>query len=470
MLNGWEWLWTVSWFAGLFTVPSVLLQREGRPLAALSWLFALFAVPLATLLAWWLFGRTHLKRKRLRRRAASNSFSEKLAATQPETATAASLGPITTSTLPPNLREAVSSPLSGNQVELLSSPAMAYQQWLDQIDLAKHHVHAAFYGWHDDAVGRGFRDHLAVRARQGIEVRVLIDGVGSARLPRRFFDVLTQAGGQVEVFMRPRLLARNPMLNFRNHRKLLVLDGRVGFTGGINIGEVFSNWEDAAIGITGPAVNQLQEVFVDDWYFCTGEELLGSNYFDGADHVDQSDSTAISTIASGPDQRWNAVREVLFLLITQCQSRLWLMTPYLIPDESLLIALRTAVYRDVDVRILVPAVSDSWIVPMASRTFYPDLLRAGIQLYEFPAFLHTKLALFDDNLALIGSANLDVRSFRLNFEISSLLASGEVIEKVEHYFDGRYSKSQRVGWSNLRKRGFMGRLADASAHLLSPLL
>lgn len=470
MLVGWEWLWSISWLAAILTVPSVLLQREGRPLAALSWLLALFALPLGTLLAWWLFGRTHLKRKRLRRRAASNEISGKLAATQHEAVTPALSGPITSLTLPAGLAGSVFPPLSGNGIDFLPSPTAAYRQWLREIDSARHHVHAAFYAWHDDEIGCHFRKQLTACARRGVEVRIMVDGVGSARLPRRFFSEFIDAGGRVEVFMKPRLLARNPMLNFRNHRKLLVIDGRIAYTGGVNIGKVFSEWEDTAIGIRGPAVNQLQEVFVDDWYFCTGEALLAPVYFNGDECENSPESTVVNTIASGPDQRWNAMREMLHLAITQCQSRLWLMTPYFIPDESLLIALRTAVYRRVQVRILVPVESDSWIVPMASRTFFSDLLHSGIELYEFPGFLHTKLALFDDNQSLIGSANLDVRSFRLNFEISTLLVSKDVTKDVENYFNGHLGKSRRIDKSSLRQRGWLGRSVDAAAHLFSPLL
>ena len=467
----WEWLWTVSWLAALFTVPSVLLQREGRPVAALSWLFALFALPMLTLVAWWLVGRTHLRRKRRRRRVASAEIGHKLADAQgdsgdPNAAAHRALG---VQRLPSALRHAVFPPSAGNRVTLLDSSDVAYRAWATRIEAARHHVHALYYAWHDDDVGTHFRDLLAVRAQDGIEVRLIVDGIGSIRTPDRFFAPLREAGAKVEFFLPPRLLTFSPRLNFRNHRKLLVVDGEVGFTGGVNIGELFADWDDVALQLDGPAVDQLQEVFVDDWYFCTGQELVDNPYFPV--HPGHGpDGAVVSTVASGPDQRWNAVREMLFLAISKSQHRVWLMTPYLIPDDALLIALRTAVYRGVDVRLLVPAKSDSWLVPRASRTFYPALLDAGATLSELPAFSHAKIALFDDTRALVGSANLDVRSFRLNFEVSSLVASEAFNRDVARFLESRFAAATPVSRRALRKRPLTGRVIDAAAHLMSPLL
>lgn len=469
---GWEWIWTLSWIAALATVPSVLLQREGRPIAALSWLFALFALPMVTLVAWWLGGRTHLRRKRRKRRAASMVLGEKLANAQheshpPSPETQRALG---ANTLPSGLRDAVFPPSPGNRVALLDSAESAYAAWREQIEGAEHHVHALFYAWYDDAVGTQFRDLLVARARDGIEVRLIVDGLGSVRTPQRFFAPLRHAGAQVEVFLRPRLLTRNPRLNFRNHRKLLVVDGEIGFTGGVNVGEMFAAWDDVALRVEGPAVDQLQEVFVDDWYFCTGQELVDDPYFPAHSETESSEGAVVSTVASGPDQRWNAVREMLFLAITESRHRVWLMTPYLIPEDALLIALRTAVYRGVDVRLLVPAKSDHWIVPRASRSFYPALLAAGIGVYELPGFAHAKIGLFDDHRVLVGSANLDMRSFRLNFEVSSLIASRAFNHEVADYLVSRFEDATAVSRRALRRRPLTGRVIDAAAHLLSPLL
>jgi len=470
--------WFASWLAALLTVPSVLSQRAGRPTAALSWLLALFALPALAVIAWWLFGRTHLHRRRRQRRRATQINSSALRETHQQllaqTGESAEL-PIPSRravNLPPALYEAVFPPAGGNAVVLLADTGAVHDAWRDLVGQARQHLHLLFYIWRNDVTGRALRDSLVEKARQGVEVRVLCDAVGSVGLPRRFFDPLTGAGGQVAAFLPIRLLSASPTLNFRNHRKLLIADGRRAFTGGINVGDEYLNWQDLGIVIEGPGVNQLQEVFVDDWYFSTGEELAEPTYFcEPVGRQAMSAGSAIcETIASGPDQVFNAMREMAFLMITQCRERLWIATPYFVPDEALLLALRTAAYRGVDVRLLVPRTSDAPLVQRASRVFYPELLQAGLRIDEFPGMLHAKAMLIDDDTVLIGSANLDTRSFRLNFELSTCVTDHALNRQLARLFETLQAQAHTVSSDDLRLSSYLARLRDGVAHLLSPLL
>lgn len=469
-----ELLLLLSWIAAAATVPSVLLQRQGRPNAALAWMFALFAMPPVTLLAWWLFGHSHLKRKRLRRRRALQEIDPLMRdqvgrLPEPESAADRLLAAVT---LPAGLQEAIFPPSGGNAATLLLEPGRTYDVWEAAIRRAGHHIHLIYYIWQDDDTGRRFRDLLVERARRGVRVRLLYDGVGSARLPRSFFDPLRQVGGQAECFMPIHFMVRRPMINFRNHRKLLIVDGVVGFIGGINVGDEYLRWQDLGVKIEGPGVDQLQEIFHDDWYFVSRENLTDSGCFGRwVKHVPSAaPDVSCATIASGPDQRFNAIREMLFLAVTQCRQRLWLMTPYLVPDSALVMALRSAAYRGVDVRIMVPAQSDVPLVQRASRAFYPDLVDAGVRVYEYHGMLHAKSLLFDDDLLLIGSANMDTRSFRLNFEASTFLASRRLNRELAAYFDQRLDQCLAVDVDVQRRRSGWERLVDSAAHLLSPLL
>lgn len=479
VVTGWslaEVLWLASWLGALLTVPSVLLQRAGRPTAALSWLLALFALPALAVMAWWLFGRTHLRRRRCQRRQASQLTSISLRETRQQLqakmvdSAELSIPRRRATNLPSILHEAVFPPAGGNAVALLADTEATHHSWHGLVGQAHRHLHLLFYIWRDDHTGRALRDALVEKASKGVEVRVLYDAVGSLGLPGRFFKPLTDAGGQAAAFLPIRLLSASPTLNFRNHRKLIIADGQRAFTGGINVGDEYLNWKDLGIVIEGPGVNQLQEVFIDDWYFSTGEELTEPRYFCEPGVESAEGSAVCETIASGPDQVFNATREMAFLAITQCRERLWIATPYFVPDQALLLALRTAVYRGVDVRLLVPRTSDAPLVQRASRVFYPELLEAGLRIDEYPGMLHAKAMLIDDDIILIGSANMDTRSFRLNFELSTFVTDAALNQQVAALFDTLQAQAHAASNDDLRQASYLARLRDGLAHLLSPLL
>lgn len=364
-------------------------------------------------------------------------------------------------------------PTAGNRVVLLPDTSAVHEAWFRLITDAKDHVHVFFFAWHDDLTGRRMRQLLEEKAETGVLVRVLYDAVGCNELPRRFFDPLRAKGGQVAEFMPIHLLTATPMLNFRNHRKLLIVDGKSAYTGGINVTDEYLEWQDIGIEVEGPAVNALQEVFVDDWHFATAEELTADRYFprtvgEGSSGIRKT--AVCETIASGPDQVFNATREVLFLATTLTQERLWIATPYFIPDEPLIMALRAAVYRGVDVKTYVPGQSDQVLVRRASRAYYGELIDGGVKIFEYQGMLHAKAILFDDDGALIGSANLDIRSFRLNFELGMLIESRQLNGELAEWFVAVERQSAKVDRERISRDSYIGRLTDALAHLLSPLL
>ncbi len=474
-------LLTLSWCGALLTAPSVLLQRAGQPLAALSWLFALFALPAFAVLAWWLIGRTHLRRKSRRRRYASQAMNQSLQATRDAVMDEADqreavrqarscLAPA----LPLDFEDSVFPATAGNRVRLLADTQTTHQAWFELIDAAEHHLHCLFYIWRDDNIGRALRDRLAQKATQGVQVRVLVDAVGSFGLPKSFFQPLLEQGGQVAEFMPIRLLSAAPTINFRNHRKVLIADARHAYTGGVNVGDEYLQWQDIGIVVHGPGVSQLQEVFVDDWHFTTQEELSGSEYFrevePHAHHPEWAANAICETIASGPHQAFNMTRDMVFLAVNQCRQRLWIATPYFIPGSALMMALRTAVYRGVDVRLYLPAQSDAPLVARASRVFYEELLSGGVKIYEYPGMLHAKALLLDDDAVIIGSANLDVRSFKLNFEVSTFITQPQMNQDLAQLMQTIQQTSHEVTLDDVQKTSTLSRLQDAVAHLLSPLL
>jgi len=482
----WYWILLGLRVLGLLSIPSVLVQRRGRPVAAISWILALVSVPPLGLFLWWLIGRRHLERRRRRHSRAAATINHRFKELQDQlcltpSCRAPSLLPM--KNLPAELAESVFRTTGGNQVRLFASGGQAFDCIERDIEAAQHHIHALFYIWKNDETGRRIRDLLARKAREGVQVRVLCDAIGSPVMATRFARPLRRAGAQVARFLPPQWLSVTPRLNFRNHRKILVIDGQIGVIGGFNIGHEYrTRWRDMGIRIRGPAVDQLQEVFAEDWYYVSEEDLADTTYFgkwqERRDEAREETATdgggeaACAVIASGPDTRYSSIHDALFMAINRTRKRLLITTPYFIPSRPILAALRAALYRGVDVRIMVPGGrNDVAIVRHASRSYYPELLEVGAQILEYqPAMLHAKVLVFDDSLAMIGSANLDARSFRLNFEASCFVGGTHLPNALAEVFERDTEACEEVTLDQLKDRSWPSKLVDATANLLSPLL
>ena len=446
------------------SVPSVLLRRRGRPTAALSWLLALFAFPLGGVFAWWLIGRSHLRRKRRRRTRSAEAFAEKQnTMAQCEAGTALDgLGPTRAFGRTVWISK-------GNDVRFHFDGREAYPEMERAIRGAKHAIHALYYIWNDDAAGRRLRDLLADKARAGCTVRVLVDAMGARHFSGGFADPLREAGAKVALFLPPRLHHLHaPSFNFRNHRKILVVDHELAFTGGMNIGDEYAHkWRDIALSVRGAAVGALEHVMLDDWFFATGEPVV---------EVEPAPASGAGTatcavIASGPDDVDEWIHDAYFVALTRAEKRIWIATPYFIPSHALSVALRTAAGRGVDVRILVPARSDVKLVRWASRTYYRELMAAGASIYEYEGeMLHAKALVVDEQLTVIGTANVDNRSFRLNFEVGCFLHAPELNTTLAAWYLQCITDSRKVRPRELAREPYLQSLLESAAHLLSPLL
>jgi cardiolipin synthase len=475
----WTLLVLVAELVALATVPSVLLTRRGRPVASLGWVLTLITLPILGVVAWWGVGRSHLDRKRRRRGSARADFLRSMGELRADTPDTGPLAPLPLVRLPESLADDVFPPVPGNRVTVLLDGAQTYDTIECLIREARHHVHLLFYTFRPDAVGRRFRDLLVQRARNGVEVRLLCDALGSFLLPSRFLDPLKAAGGRVDFFGRPRLLRRSLTVNFRNHRKIVVTDGVAAYLGGLNIGNEYTGeWRDLGLLLRGPVAGQAQEVFADDWFYTTGENLATPDYIAPAGanrqvgcQPEPGENVTCMLIAGGPDNVHSITHDAFFIAINQARRRIFLTTPYLAPGPAILAALRAAALRGVDVRLIVPRRSDVPVASAAGRSFFPDIIAAGVRVFEYlPAPLHGKMWVFDDDLAVIGSANLDTRSFRLNFEVSCFLHAGTTNRTLTSIFAAYQADSEEVSLQQLEGRSLSVRLQEAALHLLSPLL
>src|SRR5690606_33520165 len=321
------------------------------------------------------------------------------------------------------------------------------------------------------------RDALVERARAGVKVRLLIDAVGGARC-RRFFKDFIAAGGELAWFHPPKFgrVWQRPWLNLRSHRKIVVIDGRIGYTGSVNISDDHDErqredaFRDLHLRLEGEAVLRLQRVFVEDWIYAAGDDACIGEIASQTPRPSDPGATPALALASGPALTWEAIHRLHVGAIHGARRRVWLATPYFVPGEAAMMALTSAALAGLDVRLLVPKRSDSMLVTLAARSYFVDLLAAGIKVHEYgPRMLHTKALLVDDHQVVIGSANFDHRSFRLNFEVSILLDDEALAGRLERHLEGEFASAPRVRRDADRPL-FTQRLPEALARLLSPLL
>ena len=306
--------------------------------------------------------------------------------------------------------------------------------------------------------------------------------MGSKKSSRRFFQPLLDAGGELAWFhpiQLGRLLEfwKRPWVNMRTHRKIVLIDGRIGYTGGINITDEEDDrlrsdaYRDLHLRMEGNVVRELQQVFLEDWIYATDDRSLLSEVLQGMAPLEHGD-IPVQIVSSGPDSRWEPIHRAHVSAIHAARHRVWMTTPYFVPGEAAMMALTSAALGGIDVRLMVPKMSDTKLVTYAARSYYDALLAAGVKVYEYgPRLLHSKTLLIDDDLALIGTANFDNRSFRLNFEVHTLIHDPAIAKQLEELILGEFANAPRVRDPAGSKRPlFTARLPEAVARLLSPLL
>lgn len=365
-------------------------------------------------------------------------------------------------------------PTEGNSLNFYISGEHAFPEMLKSIQEAEKYIHLQVFILRNDETGRKFLSLLVEKAKQGVQVRLLYDAVGSIGLRSGLLKDLQRAGGKVQSFLSLFSLWHQFRINLRNHRKILVVDGKVAYTGGMNLGDEYAKvtkkygrWRDTHMKIHGPAVADLQRLFAEDWNFAAKEDI--DSLTDEIAH--EGDGNAKIQLAwSGPDQETKAIRETYLSAIFFGSKRLWATTPYLVPDPSLLDALCVAARSGCDVRVILPQKPDKWIPFLAGRYYWGELMKAGVKLYQYqPGFIHAKTLLIDD-WASVGSVNLDCRSLFLNFEVSCFIESPLILRRLEEQFQRDFTKCKEVNPEEWNKRPFAVKVLESGLRLLTPIL
>ncbi|MFD0871916.1 MULTISPECIES: cardiolipin synthase [Paenibacillus] len=469
---------SVTMSLAVLFVGLVIFMENRHPSSTVAWILVLALVPIVGFLFYLLFGQNYRKRKNYNQKALRDAqayaFIENRALANHHKL----------SEFPESLQRLfrlsqtmAKSPISfSTRTEILTNGEATFSAILRELNKAVHHIHMEYYIYRDDEIGTQIQQILIEKAKAGVEVRFLYDAVGSLKLPESFLDEMRRAGVQVVAFSPVYFPLLSNKVNFRNHRKIVVIDGEVGFTGGLNVGDEYLSrsatygfWRDTHMLVRGEAVRTLQIIFLQDWLYMTGEAHMNPEYLSPT-LTERPGDGAVQMIASGPDSEWKTMKSLFFAMITSAKRSIWIATPYFIPDDDIYTALQVAALSKIDVKILFPKKPDKWIPYLASHSYFPELLEAGVQIYEYEkGFMHSKILIIDGEMASIGTANMDMRSFHLNFEVNAFIYQTESTRTLVSDFQADLQDSTRIVKEKFSKK-WLVRFMESAARLLSPLL
>ncbi len=455
----------------LFTIVIVLLDNR-NPVKTMAWVLVLVFLPVVGLAFYFFFGRNTRKERLISKKGFSRLSKRPMAEYQAQEA----LGDFTgrNQLIPFFHRVSNALPFEGNDVQVFTDGYSMYQELFRRIAKAKHHIHLEFYIFENDAVGRLLRDLLIDKAREGVSVRLLYDDVGCWDVNPMFYDEMLCEGIEVRSFLKVRFPQFTSKVNYRNHRKLAIIDGKVGFIGGMNIalrylkGVPWGVWRDTHICLKGKAVYGIQTAFLTDWFAVDRTLLTSAQYFPKMDTVGTS---VAQIVTSDPVGEWHDIMLGLVKAISCAQRYIYVETPYFLPTEQVMAAFQTAALSGVDVRLMIPKKADAFITHKGTMSYLDELMKSGVKVYFYRAgFLHSKLWVADDEWASVGSTNLDFRSFEHNFEANAFFYDEKTVCAMKEIFLEDMKKCMTLSQKIWDKRSFKNKIVESVVRLLAPLL
>jgi cardiolipin synthase A/B len=464
-----------AYFCTWLLLPWVLLKRRVHESAAVAWIIAIIFVPFVGALLCVLLGNRRWKQQSVRKRQASKKIVEAVAGQHQEFRVSGEclgrMSPLA------DLAEQMTgvSATKGNQIQHLPDTEASLEALEEIIQAARRFIHIEFYIWRHDKAGHRIQKLLIEKARAGVEVRLLYDGIGSISLARKYLKSFEAAGIETAPFTPGFKLWPIGTLHLRNHRKIVVVDGEAGFTGGMNIGDEyihrtkgFGKWRDTQLVIRGPAVLQFQQVFAEDWYYATGKAVTDEAYYPSPS---PAGPIASQVVADGPDNVVDIYYSLLVAALGLAQERVTIATPYFVPPDGLAIALQTAARRGVKVRIMIADRGNYLWTKMAGRSYYEALLSAGVEILEFQNGLyHPKTIVVDGEWSLVGTPNCDYRSLFLNFEVAIASFDAGLAKELEDQFLRDAMMAVRITLENWQNRSTLKRLHEEFWRLFAPVL
>lgn len=450
----------------------VVIAENRNPLKTIPWVIVLLFAPVVGLVFYFFFGQDNRKQRIISRRTYKRIMKCPKERLLPQDACCVPEAYTPLSALLTNTNQ--SSLLFGSKITIYTNGTDKFDALLTEIKQATHHIHLQYYIFCDDEIGNKVKKALIAKAREGVQVRVLYDDVGCWNVKTSFFKEMKEAGIEVHAFLPVAFPVLTSKVNYRNHRKIVVIDGRVGFIGGMNIadryikGNKYGKWRDSHFRIEGKGVHGLQSAFLIDWYVVSKILLTSEQYYPA---VKIFTNNIMQLATSGPVGQWRTILQATLFALTNAKQSIYIQTPYFLPSEGLNTALQVAALGGIDVRLMLPKKSDSKMVNMATLSFIDEIVKAGVKVYFYTGgFLHAKLLVIDNSLTAIGSANMDFRSLEHNFEVNAFMYDESFAMRMKKIFLHDMQECERLIPSRWMKRPLKKRFAESFMRLFSPLL
>jgi len=453
---------------------TVLIMENRNPIRSISWVIVLVFLPVLGLFFYFIFGQNLRQRKKINALSIRKQESRYKDLQQLEL-----LNKSETSTNITNLirlfqNENESIAYANSKIDIYAEPQETFEKIFEDLAKAKDHIHIEFYIIANDLIGNRLRELLIEKASQGVQVRVIYDYWGCFDLTKKFFLSMKEAGIHFHAFFPPKFPFVLSKINYRNHRKIVVVDGKVGYTGGVNmanryfIGDSLGLWRDTMVRFEGSAVYGLQEAFLNDWYFVDRVMLTKKKYFPKQDVFGKN---LVQIVDSGPDTKFQSIMHGIYYALTTAQDYVYIHTPYFMPPDEILSAIQTAALRGVDVRLLIPTRSDTSMARASNCSYIETMLNAGARVYWYlNGFLHSKAIVVDDMISTIGTANMDFRSYEQNFEINAFIYEKETAQKLKELFLQDLEHSTEVTKEEWEQRPKIQRVKESLSRLFSPIM
>lgn len=469
----WHWILIVYIAFLLVLIYTIIVDYDDKnPVKTICWILVVIFLPLLGILAYYIVGR-NVSKKRSKFRAWREEFNrQRLISSQ-----TGQTEPIhhehykELKSLILNLEQ--SPVFSGNKVSVYPGGKSKFCSLFEDIDCAESHIHIFYYAIGDDHIGNEFKEKIINKVNQGVKVRLLYDGLGCNKTNRKYFKQMLEAGVEVRTFLPlsfPRFLRS---VNYRNHKKIVIIDGRIAYTGGINVKDEYINglpwgiWNDIHFKVEGSGASGLQSVFLADWYYASGEYLSSSEYYPTAEVFGE---IPIQIVNAEPLGMHSNIMEAMFTAISRAKRYVYIETPYFIPTEGLLVSIQTVAMSGIDVRLVMPKKSDNAFVQYASNSYVEKLLRNKVRVYQYlKGFTHSKLIVIDDELVVAGSANMDIRSLELLFETNLFIYDKEVSKTVKSIYQTDMDNSEELNLHDWLHRSHTVKFREACFRLFSPV-
>lgn len=477
-LTNYSFIYIVNFFLAMIII---FLERK-NPSATLAWLLTLLFIPGLGFFLYIMFSQNMARRKIFKLKVTESRIQEKLLNDQLKKLDEKSL-------IFNNQKNIVYKPIirmhllnssayfsQDNDVQIFSDGQNKFHDLLTEIEKARDHIHIMYYIFRKDSLGEKILEALKKKSEEGVQVRLLIDSVGSRELDEKYLDSFTNQNFKYAYFFKTKFKVINFKLNYRNHRKLAIIDGQIGYIGGFNLGneylgenDTFGYWRDTHLKIRGSAVHSIQIRFLLDWRNASKEDITIAKWFLPEPSI--IGNTGVQIVSSGPDSKHEQIKQGYIKMINQAEKSIYIQTPYFIPDESIMEALRIAIASGVEVNLMIPNKPDHPFVYWATYSYAGELLRSGGKVFTYEqGFLHAKTIIVDEKIASVGTANFDVRSFKLNFEVNAFIYSEEIAQTLTQDFKNDAILSYELTRDAYYDRPTYIKFKESIARLLSPIL